>query len=282
MNDTGRNAAWNEALGRVIRPGMHALEIGTGAGMLALMAARAGAEKITTCESDPILAQLAREIAERNGLADRIDIIAKPSSELLLGGDLDMPADLLFCDIFGDSLFNFDPLSVLADARRRLTKPDAIVVPAAGEIRLALANWASHGISAHIDQAADFDLTPFRDFVPAAITVPIGDARLKLVSEAATAFRFDFASLSYPAEDRREVSLVATDDAEVNGIVHWIRLELDATTSLEARPEPGAISLSSPRFWPLRESARLRRGEVLNVAVAHDTLQLTVWPLQQR
>ena len=45
MNNARRNAAWVKALRNAIRPGMHVLEIGTGAGMLALIAARAGAER---------------------------------------------------------------------------------------------------------------------------------------------------------------------------------------------------------------------------------------------
>jgi predicted RNA methylase len=278
MNDAGRNAAWNKALSRAIHPGTRALEIGSGGGMLALMAARAGAAKITTCERNPILAHLAREIVERNGFADRIDVIAKTSTDLLPGEDFEAPADLLFCDIFGDSLFDFEPLAVLADARRRLTKPDAVVVPAAGAIRLALANWESYRISTHIDRAAGFDLTPLADFVTVSTYVPIGDAGIKLKSENAEAFRFDFASLSHPMEGRTELTLVAAENAEVNGIVHWVRLELDADTILDARPEPGATYILKPCFWPLPEPVAMRRGETLRIAAAHDERQLTIWP----
>ena len=171
MNDARRNAAWSKALGDAIRPGTRALEIGTGGGMLALMAARAGAEKVTTCEHDPILASIAREIAERNGLGDRIEVVPKPSSELLLGQDIDIPADFLFCDIFGDSFMNFEPLAALEDARRRLTTPDAVVLPVAGAIRLALAEWDGYSVRGHLDQAAGFDLTSFADFVPPSITL---------------------------------------------------------------------------------------------------------------
>ncbi|HVC57500.1 MAG TPA: 50S ribosomal protein L11 methyltransferase [Stellaceae bacterium] len=278
MNDARRNVAWTKAFSRAIHPGTRALEIGTGAGMLALMAARAGAAKITTCERDPILACLASEIIARNGLAERIDVIAKPSRQLVPGEDVDVPADLLFCDIFGDHLFNFEPLAVLADARRRLTKPGAVVVPAAGAIRVALADWERYGIFGHVDRAADFDITPFADFVPAAITVPIGDGTITLKSAEMEAFRFDFAALSHPAEGRTELTLVAAEDAEVKGIVHWIRLELDADTILEARPEPGTISLSSPRFWPFVEPVAMRGGDTLRVVVAHDGRRLTIWP----
>ncbi len=278
MNDARRNAAWSKALRGAIHPGTHALEIGTGGGMLALIAARAGAEKVTTCERDPILANVARQIIARNGFADRIEVIAKASDALVPGKDIAAPADLLFCDIFGDDLLDFEPLAALADARRRLTKPDAVVVPAAGAIRLALAEWESYPDRGHVDHASGFDLTSFTDFVPLSISVRIGDRGLALRSEPAEALRFDLAALSQPMQGRMELALAATEDAMVNGIVHWIRLELDAETILEARPEAGATFFSSPRFWPLAEAVSMRRGETLRVAIAHEEKRLTIWP----
>jgi hypothetical protein len=279
MNDSRRNAAWNKALSCSIHPDTRALEIGTGGGMLALMAARAGAEKITTCESDPVLASIAREIIERNGFGDRIEVIAKPSSELIPGTDIEAPADLLFCDIFGDSFLDFEPLAVIVDARRRLTTPDAVVVPAAGAIRLALADWESYPVHAHVDHAAGFDLTAFGDFVPASIRVPIGDSGLRLRSEGVEALRFHLAALSQPAQGRTELVLAAKEEAVVNGIVHWIRLELDADIVLEAQPEPGAVFFSSPHFWPLPHPVSMGRGETLRVGVVHDEKRLTIWPV---
>jgi hypothetical protein len=277
MNDARRNIAWSKALSCSIRPGTRALEIGTGCGMLALMAARAGAEKVTTCERDPILAMLAREIAERNGLGGRIDIIAKPSTGLLIGTDIHERADVLFCDIFGDSLFDFEPLAALVDARRRLIKPHAIVVPAAGAIRLALAEWAGYSVHGHLNHSAGFDLTSIEDLVPQSILLSIGDAGLILKSEAAEALRFDFTAASQPTHGRTELLAEAKEDGVVNGIVHWLRLELDEDTVLEARPEPGAIFFSSPCFWPFSRPLSMRRGETVRISVAHDGKGLMIW-----
>ena len=278
MNDARRNAAWSRALDRRIKPGTRAFEIGTGGGMLALMAARAGAERVTTCERDPILATIAREIAERNGYADRIHVIAKPSMEVVVGKDIDGPVDVLFCDIFGNSLLDFEPLKALTDARRRLTKPDAIVIPAAGSIRVALAQWAGYPVCGHIDRSAGFDIAPFADFVPPSMQLAIGDPGLALRSESVEALRFDFSALTQPADGRTEIILAATDAAVVNGIVHWIRLELDSETFLEARPQAGATFFSSARFWPLPDSLAMRRDQVLCVCLAHEESRLVIWP----
>jgi hypothetical protein len=59
LRDEPRNAIYARAIARHVRAGMTVLEIGTGAGLLALMAARAGA-RVVTCESNPMIAAAAR------------------------------------------------------------------------------------------------------------------------------------------------------------------------------------------------------------------------------
>src|SRR5215212_4586312 len=72
LNDEKRNAAFEEALTNAITPDTVVLDIGSGTGLLAMMAARAGAKETITCEMVPLLAELARDTVARNGLADRV------------------------------------------------------------------------------------------------------------------------------------------------------------------------------------------------------------------
>src|SRR5271170_6846982 len=78
MHDAPRNQAYDAALRRAA-PGRRVLDIGTGAGLLAMMAARAGARHVTTCETVPQIAARARTVIDGNGLADRITLHAKRS-----------------------------------------------------------------------------------------------------------------------------------------------------------------------------------------------------------
>ena len=276
MNDTRRNSAWERALTRAIRPGMRALEIGTGAGILALIAARAGAY-VYTCEDDPVIAAIAREIVVLNGLTDRITIIEQRSQHIDPAADLGGPADLLFCDIFTDSLLGFEPLATLVDARRRLLTPGAPSLPSAGSIRVALANWEEYSRLCHIDRSVGFNLAPMMAFVPEAFRLPIIDPSLALMSDARNAFQFDFTARMQPKADEAIVPLKANRHGQVNGIVQWIRLELDHEAVLEARPNAGFISFSSPLFYPLVRDISVRIDDIICVNAKHDGRRLTVW-----
>ena len=73
MNNAPRNSLYDEAIGRVV-PGRSVLDIGTGSGLLSMMAARAGAKWVVSCDGIPWIAAKATEVVAANGLSDRIKI----------------------------------------------------------------------------------------------------------------------------------------------------------------------------------------------------------------
>jgi type II protein arginine methyltransferase len=95
VRDDVRNAAYEAALRRAVTPGARVLEIGTGTGLLAMMAARAGAAAVISCEMTPVIAEKAAEIVARNGYADRVRVVAKHSDKLDAEADMGGRADLL-------------------------------------------------------------------------------------------------------------------------------------------------------------------------------------------
>jgi type III protein arginine methyltransferase len=106
VHDDARNAAYESAIKRAVRPGMRVLEIGTGSGLFAMMAARAGASEVIACESNAPVADAATAIIAKNGFAHRVRIIAKKSTALHAGADLGGKADLLICEIMTNNLID--------------------------------------------------------------------------------------------------------------------------------------------------------------------------------
>jgi len=60
------------------RPGADVLDVGTGSGIIALLAARLGARRVVGTENDPVALQAAREGAALNGLSNVEWMLAQP------------------------------------------------------------------------------------------------------------------------------------------------------------------------------------------------------------
>jgi ribosomal protein L11 methyltransferase len=83
-------------LERRLRPGDRVLDLGSGSGILAIAALKLGASRAVGIECDVEANAVARRNAERNGVADRVELLDGDAGDLapLLG-----PADLLLSNI---------------------------------------------------------------------------------------------------------------------------------------------------------------------------------------
>ncbi len=98
LRDNVRHKKYEAAFRRAIKPGSRVLDIGSGTGLFAMMAARAGAAEVITCESNPAVAAAVSQVIARNDLTNVIRVVAKHSSDLELGSDLAGAADVIVWD----------------------------------------------------------------------------------------------------------------------------------------------------------------------------------------
>lgn len=76
---TTRLAARAVELFCLTHPGARVLDIGTGTGVLAMLAARSGASRVVGTEVDPVALEAARENARLNALAGQIELVESKS-----------------------------------------------------------------------------------------------------------------------------------------------------------------------------------------------------------
>jgi type III protein arginine methyltransferase len=275
VRDAARNEAYDAALRRTIRPGSRVFEIGAGTGLLAMMAARAGAAEVVTCEANPVVARMARDIVAANGFADRVRVVAKHSTEVDVHTDLGGPADVLVTEIFSNDAVGEGAIPSIEDARRRLLAPDARVIPMRVRIVVALAE------DRHLDRrrtgvVAGFDLSRFNAVASPSYQITADAPRLSLRSQPATLFTFDYRRDESFAPELRSVTLIA-GEAPINGVAQWIAFDMDPYGGYEVRPEAHAASCWAVMFHSLGGLEGVAPGDAVVVSGRHDRRQLHLW-----
>ena len=124
LHDDRRTGDFIAAVSAAVRPGDVVLDIGTGSGVLAVALARAGAGRVYAVEASDIAA-VARRVFEANGVTDRVTLVPGWSRQI----ELPERADLLVAEVIGNEPLEEEILETTLDARRRLLKPEARLVP---------------------------------------------------------------------------------------------------------------------------------------------------------
>lgn len=271
MNETERNQAYHDGLQRAVTPGTTVFEIGTGSGLLSMMAARLGARTVHTCEAVPLIARTAATIVERNGLADRITVLSKPSHAVRLGVDLPSRVDLLVHEVFSSELLGEAVLPAIEDAKARLLAPGGRVLPSAASLMIALVGGDTLGRHLHVDRAFGFDLSPFNAVHPKKVPLNREDLAPLLMSDDIEAFRFDFQQAEqFPAE-RRSIAITARTSGVCHGIIQWIRIELGEGVVFENHPSRSrAVSNWQHTVFCFEQPVTLELGAVVPVIAMHD------------
>ncbi|XP_010960824.1 protein arginine N-methyltransferase 7 isoform X3 [Camelus ferus] len=137
LHDKDRNIKYYQgiraAVSRVKDRGQKALvlDIGTGTGLLSMMAVTAGADFCYAIEVFKPMADAAVKIVEKNGFSDKIKIINKHSTEVTIGPDGDMPcrANILITELFDTELIGEGALPSYEHAHRHLMQENCEAVP---------------------------------------------------------------------------------------------------------------------------------------------------------
>jgi SAM-dependent methyltransferase len=237
LNDAERNTAFEHALQQIDLRGKVVLDIGSGSGLLAMMAARYGAETVISCEVVRPIAAMAQQIVKLNGFADRIKIIPALSFDLAPEVHLPRPADVLVTETFDCGLVGEGVFPTVRHARKHLISPDAFILPAAAKItgRL-LESHAIHRLNS-VSLAAGFDVSAFNCFS----TADYFPCRLmtwphRFLSDLIDVFAFDFRNDPLTPR-RRTINVKATAAGTAHGVAFWWQMTIGQGVVLTNSPD---------------------------------------------
>lgn len=276
--DNPRNRCYAEAIARAVKPGMLVVEIGTGAGLLSLLAARAGAQ-VVTCEMNPAVAAAATEIVRRNGFADRIRVVQKLSSALEVGVDLPEHADLLMSELFDDTIFGDGIVEYLADARARLLKPGAPILPPRSELRCALVSTEVPRRLQPLGMVEGFDLSAFNVLAPPGPRqVRVRAVPAEQRSDPVSALPMDYDAPAPFGATGQQIAL-RSRGGRVNGIAQWMRVDFGDGIVYENDPFDGEWSHWGSPIHAFAEAIETTEGEVVTASVRLVGRQIVMRPI---
>jgi Ribosomal protein L11 methyltransferase (PrmA)/Arginine methyltransferase oligomerization subdomain len=269
LNDRDRTETFLRAIAEEVQPGDVVVDIGTGTGVLALAAARAGAARVYAIEAGT-MADAAQALFEASEQTDRLTLIRGWSTQL----EIPERADVLVSEIIGRDPFEERVLQTTLDARQRFLKPEARLIPA----RISVFCQA---VTLPADRVANVCFTPESsekwqewygiDFSP--LTKLVHDSAspvLRVPSHQAATWRTIAEPMLLAEVDlrsfretrfQRMVDGEIARDGRLNGLMMFFELEVGSftitTNPLSAAP---ASSWTNP-VWVFQEGRNARAGD---------------------
>lgn len=242
LADESRNMAFDTVLNSQIKANDLVLDIGTGSGLLALMARRAGASHVIACEMQPDLALVAKQVIADNDMSDAIQICNIKSTSMIVGDELPRKADVLVAEILDSGLLGEGVIPTFRHATANLLKKNAVIIPKSATIEACLIQCDDLKRVNPVNTISGFDLSAFNTFRESRgyISSILNATPHQVLSETTFVQYFDFSNLppfaSAEKPNRTDLTMQVIQSGELQGIAFWFQLHLDDEITLSSGP----------------------------------------------
>ena len=274
LNDEERNHAFETALAKAITDNTIVLDIGSGSGLLAMMAARAGARETVTCEMIAPVAALARRTIALNGFGDRITVLDMKSTSIQVGIDMPRRANLLVTETVDCGLLGEGIIPSVAHARTHLLTEDARIIPCSASVMCCAVESERLLHLNRAGMAAGFNVSPINHFATAGyFPVRLAAFDYKPLTDPFEVFHFDFRE-DLKAQESRTIHVPVIRDGVCHAFVLWFEMQLDDEISISNRP--GSGTHWEQALQCLESGSPVQAGKTMNVLADHDYTSLSI------
>ncbi|MFP5261059.1 MAG: 50S ribosomal protein L11 methyltransferase [Blastocatellia bacterium] len=252
LGDASRNRAFYSALEGHITPDSTVLDIGTGTGIWAVVAARLGAARVVAIERDEMLIPIIKSLARENGVEGKVEVVNGDSRKLKLGERF----SVIISETVGNQAFEEDIVPIMIDARKRFLKPGGVLIPSSVRLMAAAARVrrAYKKMPAGVRLKAAY-------FETLNLNIPIvllNKSRLKVLSKPEALIEADLTTIKSPPDmSNLRARWKMGDPSQINCFAVWAELTLTAGANLSTADTSNWSPVLYP-FKPFDEG----RGEV--------------------
>jgi type I protein arginine methyltransferase len=254
--DRIRIDAFMQAMRGAIRPGAVVMDIGTGPGVMAVLACQLGASRVYAIDPSVVI-QVAREVAAANHCADRISFFEDLSTNV----EIPVRADVIVSDMRGVLPLYESHIPSIADARRRFLAPGGTLIGHKDRI------WAAvvEAPEAYAKIVDPWDRNALRqDLTRARLKVLNEFRKERLTPQQLLTAPMLWATLDYTTIENPDIQGTLRFVPERNGIGHGILVWFDAELADGVGFSNGPASpeaIYSSAFFPWLEPVPLSAGQ---------------------
>jgi protein arginine N-methyltransferase 1 len=260
------------ALKAAIVPDSVVLDIGTGTGMHALLACKFGARKVYAIEPNEAI-HLARELAQVNGFADRIEFYQDVSTLVTLPEK----ADVIVSDLRGVLPLYGQHIPSIIDARQRHLAPGGVLIPKRDTVWVSLVE--AQGV--YNDLAGPWDY-PYGLSMEKAKQVVLNNwneentdtfRKSNLLMKPRIWTVIDYLSIDNPDVNPSNLIRNATRDGTAHGLLLWFDVEVADGIRIFNGPQAAKVAeVYGCGFFPLLEPVPITKGDTITLDINADLI----------
>jgi protein arginine N-methyltransferase 1 len=268
LGDPVRIEAFRAAVREVVGVGDVVVDLGCGTGILGLFACEAGARRVYAIEVGGII-EVARALAQANGVADRMSFVRGHSTRVALPE----PGDVLVADQIGPLGFEAGLLAYYADARQRLLRPRARLIPHSIAMIVAPVEAADEyaNIAFWSKRPAGFDFSPVARWATNT-AYPVSFSDHDLLAPGQVIEQIDLACRG-AVPFRSQTVLRVERAGTLHGIGGWFEARLSPSISMTNAPSSQNRISRRNAFLPIEFPVKVEPGDEVSIALHVDPVE---------
>ena len=276
LADPIRHGKLRAAVGQLVQPGDRVVDLGCGSGVLGLLCLQHDAGFVDAIDQTAML-EAARTTFQRMDYADRVRLHQGSTYRVRL----ETPADILVCDHVGFFGIDYGLLDMLADARKRLLKPDGRILPRRVQLLLGAVgsdacrekaeSWASDKVAPEFHWLHEHGIN-----AKYAVELSPGELLSDLVQIADLE-----CGLDYPPVMRWQTELTIDRDGLLDGLLGCFRAELADDVWMSNSPLVEDAISRAQAFLPIATRLSVSAGDRLSVTLTQSPAKnLIAWQVE--
>jgi predicted RNA methylase len=132
LGQRSRLNKFKQAIYKVVKSGNYVVDIGTGSGVLAIIAAKAGAGRVTAIDINPEALQYAKKAAKLNGVEQVIEFVECNFSEFVP----EEKADVVICEMLSSMMLVEQQIPASFHTTQKILKSGGVILPQDAKVYL--------------------------------------------------------------------------------------------------------------------------------------------------